>query len=368
MERIIMKRLIILISILLSLSVLCGLSFFCHKNNNTKNIEVIYIDRSSVINTICEFDNTYYYTGEKGIYSNNNCVFSTEEDPLIYANDSTLFVYANGEITKYDRSLSPICKYKLPTEVTKFAVSDNEIFCIDSDDKYYVLDITTLKNKNTVKTEKINDNIIYHYTDFSICEDLTNYSMSSFFDNKSISSVKDHSKQFVYLSENCLIQTSKTNTNTINLYKTMLYDSVNNSTIDFPTGYGIVSLFPENNDLIFVGSEYPLDPHLDFEFSHDLKYHQSDCIVIIDIDSFKIINKWFTKKGEKIIYADGNKAVTYYNGEYLTYSLDKWEIIDSRSTDKIQSGGSYLFKACGNYVFVFDNNSNKLLEMIKVGS
>ncbi len=89
-----MKRLIILISILLSLLVFCGLSFFSRNNNNAKDVEVIYVDKSSAINTICEFDNTYYYTGEKGIYCNNNCVISTEEKPLIYANGRDFHVSA----------------------------------------------------------------------------------------------------------------------------------------------------------------------------------------------------------------------------------------------------------------------------------
>lgn len=362
-----MKRLTVMILILLSLLVLWRLSVSCHKNKDVKNIDIIYVDRLSTINMVCEFDSTYYYTGNQGIYSNNKCVFSTNGNPLICTNNSILFVYADKEITGYDKSLSPICKYELPKEATNFAVSDNEIFYIDTVGKYHVLDIATLKDKKKVETEKIKENIIvYHYTDFLICEDLTNCSISAFFDNKVASSVKDYSKQFVYLSDNCLIHTSTTNTSTINLYKTVLYDTTNDNTIKLPTGYGIVSLFPVNNDLIFIGSEYPLDPHLDFKMSYNLNYHQSDCIVTVNIDDYKITNTRFTKKHEKIIYADNKKAVTYYNGEYLTYSLDKWEVIDSQSADEIQIEGAYIFETCGDYIFVFDDDSGELLNTINV--
>ena len=360
-----MKRLNVMIFILLLLLVLMGLFLYNHKNRYDNNIDIIYADRSSAINMICELDGTYYYTDDQGIYSNNKCVLTTDEKPLIYTNNDSLFVYADKQITGYDKSLSPICIYELSEEATNFAISDNEIFYINRVGKFHVLDIATLKEKEEVEAETINNNNVYHYTDFIICEDINNSSISAFGNNKVFSSVKDYSKHFVYLSEDCLIHTSNTNTSTINLYKTVLSDTSNESTIDLPTGYGIVSMFPVDNDLIFIGSEYPLDPHLDFNMSHNLKYHQSDCIVTVDVDDYKITNTRFTKEHEIIIYADNRKAITYYNGEYLTYSLDEWEAIDSRSANDIQIGGTYVFETCGDYIFVFDS-SNKLIDRISI--
>ncbi len=52
------------------------------------------------------------------------------------------------------------------------------------------------------------------------------------------------------------------------------------------------------------------------------------------------------------------------NGEYLTYSIDTWEVISEQSADEI--GGSYTFETCGDYVFVFDDNSGELLNTIDI--
>ena len=73
-----------------------------------------------------------------------------------------------------------------------------------------------------------------------------------------------------------------------------------------------------------------------------------------------------TKKHERIIYANSQKAITYYKGKYLTYSLEDWSLIKKQSVDEIKEGGSYTFESCGDYIFVFDNNSGELLNTINI--
>ena len=53
-----MKRLYMMIAILLSLLILLGLAVYRHKNHYG-NTDIIYVDRSSAINMVCEFDDTY---------------------------------------------------------------------------------------------------------------------------------------------------------------------------------------------------------------------------------------------------------------------------------------------------------------------
>lgn len=106
-----------------------------------------------------------------------------------------------------------------------------------------------------------------------MCEDKNNCSVAAFWGDNIVSSAKEYSKRFVYLSENFLTYTNETNTNTINLYKADFNDPTEDKTIDLPFGYDIVSVFSVNNDLVFIESEYPSDPHFDFDKSHNLKYH-----------------------------------------------------------------------------------------------
>lgn len=94
--------------------------------------------------------------------------------------------------------------------------------------------------------------------------------------------------------------------------------------------------------------------------------HKSDCLYIINTDDCTKSLQYSTNTFERIIYADSKKAITYYNGKYLTYSLDDWSVIDSQAAVEIQNRGSYTFEACGDYIFIFDMNSDELLNKISV--
>lgn len=75
---VIMKRLSVLIVLLLALPAVFGLTVYNHKTKQNENIEIIYADRASSINRVCELNSTYYYTSDKGVYSDDKCVLSTE--------------------------------------------------------------------------------------------------------------------------------------------------------------------------------------------------------------------------------------------------------------------------------------------------
>ena len=99
---------------------------------------------------------------------------------------------------------------------------------------------------------------------------------------------------------------------------------------------------------------------------NELIKHESDCLFKYDTKTLEKTFEHKTRKYERIIYADSEKAITYYDGEYLTYSLEDCKVIDKQNADEIKDGGSYFFEACGEYLFVFDDKTDKLINKIKV--
>jgi len=163
-----------------------------------------------------------------------------------------------------------------------------------------------------------------------------------------------------------IIYTSKTNTSTINLYSYAFTNNTLSKQVDLPTDFGIVTFLNSNDSLIFIGTEYPTDPSLGLQDSNKLVNHKSDCIVFMEKNNLNSKVEHFTKKYEKTIYANSEKAITYYKGKYLTYSLNDWKVTDKQSASEIKEGGSYNFVTCGDYIFVFDNNSGELLNRIHI--
>ena len=103
----------------------------------------------------------------------------------------------------------------------------------------------------------------------------------------------------------------------------------------------------------------------DANYYPQLENHDYDAYIKVNTDDFKLV-RHETKKFERIIYANNNKVVTYYNGKYITYSADDWNVVSEKDADEIKDGGMYTFKACGEYVFVFDDNTDECINRIKV--
>lgn len=103
----------------------------------------------------------------------------------------------------------------------------------------------------------------------------------------------------------------------------------------------------------------------DNSYLPQLENHYYDTYIKVNTDDFKLV-RHETKKFERIIYANNNKVVTYYNGKYITYSADDWNVVSEKDADEIKDGGMYTFKACGEYVFVFDDNTDECINRIKV--
>ena len=103
----------------------------------------------------------------------------------------------------------------------------------------------------------------------------------------------------------------------------------------------------------------------DANYYPQLENHDYDAYIKVNTDDFKV-QRHKTRKFERIIYADDKKVVTYYNGKYITYSTDDWKVTDEKKADEIKNGGKYTFEACGEYIFVFDDDTGECINRIKV--
>lgn len=121
------------------------------------------------------------------------------------------------------------------------------------------------------------------------------------------------------------------------------------------------------NNVVTVSTtiKQPMFKGGDINYTPELENHYYDTYIKVNTDDFEI-QAHKTRKFERIIYADDKKVMTYYNGKYLTYSADDWKVTDEKKADGIKNGGRYTFKACGEYVFVFDDNTGECISKIEI--
>ncbi len=128
---------------------------------------------------------------------------------------------------------------------------------------------------------------------------------------------------------------------------------------------GETTIKGNNAFAVIVAIDQPFSMSGDHHYLPQLEYHYHDTYVKVNTDDFKLLQHK-TRKFERIIYADDKKVVTYYNGKYITYSTDDWKVTDEKKADEIKDGGKYTFEACGEYVFVFDDNTGECIDRIAV--
>ena len=105
-------------------------------------------------------------------------------------------------------------------------------------------------------------------------------------------------------------------------------------------------------------------PHIaSFE---EMTNHNGDIIFSFDKKKCSMEEIRKTASHERILYANRDIALTYYNGMYRRYSIDNWEITSEFPASEIKEGGSYSFEACENYIFVFDNSTGAILNKLTI--
>ena len=78
-----------------------------------------------------------------------------------------------------------------------------------------------------------------------------------------------------------------------------------------------------------------------------------------------LLDHYKTKQGERIIYADEEKIMTYYDHYVITYGTKEWKILDKKEASFIKNAGTYFFELCGRKIFIFDEKY-KLVSTVDV--
>jgi hypothetical protein len=333
------------------------------------NINVINSDFSE--NKI-EVNGSLYCINRNGIHSinediENECLlpFNTENSKAFFSSDkSSIYICENDnnrtKITQYDfqgKLISGPAVLELPTE-NIYAVENEVVYGIISEEDN--IKIVTFDMQGIKKDIDLNK---YEYTDdvfmFLGDQDRTYYSLITDSSSKYIGRNKN---LVIYLKHNYspelkIIDLDSNNIVNVELgEKFSAYHSF--STIK---GNSVCTVMTKTHSTIELGSGHSNNGDIS-----SLKRHEYDIYALIDIDNGTISKQHKTRKCEKIIYADTEKIITYYQGKYITYSTENWKKIDSQKAPEIKKNGSYTFETCGNYVFVFDNNTSEVINKISI--
>ena len=342
-----------------------------HHSDNT----VITVDNNYNYNHICSIIYDYYYVKENAVYNQyGKKVLESLKSPLICSYDNCLYVYSDNSLMRFDNNMNMSEKYEVGAEILSFGIKDNYfcginnelepcIFTLDSSEKKQYLSFNNSFDKSYLK---------YYETDGLkiISSDHDNniaLKSSAIVSNNSIITRyrNEYGEYIIQNNATELIASSALNTSEPALVK-LSYETGEGTRSDILSGYSPEIISATDQKIIFTGIRIPSDPHKNIEDVCCVKEHISDIIALIDANDMKIEKEYKTQKGERIIYADTEKVITYYRGKYITYSTKNWEQIDSHKAAEIKKNGSYTFETCGNYIFVFDDNTGEVINRISI--
>ena len=302
--------------------------------------------------------------------------FAKVYDEKIWAYDTRL----GFSLYCIDTSGNIINTYHLGNPINDFMIADNTLFTVSSEgiNEYNIGDTLTevpVDYTSLVKTEEYeilsfssNDNMcVWLYAQsFSRYNSYYSVDLNSgecIIENggfQIISANKDSVVfacliSYKYKSEILILDNNSGKVNTVE------YDKFNsfNRTQSFVSKNKIYWIGQENTSRGFTKDTPP-------SACDEMKKHKHDVLLTIDRNSPESIDRWETKTFERILYVDDEVIVTYYNGKYIKYSTDSKKVISKTDTDVIKEPGSYLTQGCGDYVFVFDKESEKLLDKVSI--
>ena len=333
------------------------------------------------------FDDTYYYLQPDGIYefddSNQNKIIELINCKQFIVDSKYIYCLIMDSSEKYNITVynknnsNEIKNFKLTDKnINLLGISDNKLIYCHWNNDSSKKDMVFFDISNGEKTDIEND--IENYGDVSIYKNdsiktasIYSEALFSMQDGNKFNCNDGWSSTVIGLINNTIIYTYN-----INLSEIILLDTKNNIENSIHIAHdskvrGAESLLfninEEQNKFVLAGnkaSPFFLEAYIDS--SDELKYHKYDVVAVFDSTHCSLINEKTFRTFERVIGVNDDKVMTYYKGHYLTYDLNNWEVIQKQDADEIKNGGSYTFETCGDYIFVFDDDSGDLLNMISI--
>ena len=387
-----MKLKYIMISLFVLIIILAIIIYkFCFYYPDIKiKVSNLYNEHSNIV---CLNDD-YYRPKDGNIYNlvtQESLYHTNDRFAFIKSFDSLIWMVDNSDkdnLKAIDSSGKAVKSYSIPDYTKDFFINNNVIFCMSSDG----IEIYQLYNDGHKEQISVDYSFVFESENsyFKLYKYSCEYGECLYFDmesdnyNDSYFAVDSNMQNMIssngrvnllHYQQDRIIYTEST-FRLKTLYEYSFVDGeehcYNNLDIDdYAQGFFENTPYASNDKYIISVAQRTTSRSITRDggptaTSCEMSKHKNDRLYIISTDDCTKSFQHGTRTFERILYADGEKAITYYNGEYLTYSLDKWEVIDSQSADEIQVGGSYTFESCGDYVFVFDDNSGELLNTIDV--
>ena len=375
-DKMLKKRKTIILVAVLVIMLIAFLIVWC--NIYLHDPEKIYINRDG--QSVVLFGDDYLYSNDDGLFSceNNECVCDIKGEKVLSVSGDKLYVYLkdSGEIRALSGDFKSEMVGKIKSGYDSFAFYDNMFFAANSGNgNGFMAYDAELKECSFEKSKtKAGSCKIYKLDKYTaVTMEDTNISKNMYLGVEIFDSSKQTDNSILwdecgyfgdfeipYYTNDRIITTNGLHSS---LSDIRLTDEIKKDEIELPNIHTALQIKMSGDSIVWAGmdcngygssSQWALDGHY------------NDYITVISKETFKKTAEHKTRKHERILYYDSQKAITFYDGYYITYSVDDWKETSKKKATEIKKGGKYTFEACGEYLFVFDDNTGECINRIKV--
>lgn len=353
-------------------------------HNDSPEITASITVKNSNPNSRCDrvmydnYNNTYYYINGNDVIKNykgkTEIIYNGTDPDIISSNDNNLFIFDNGQIIIMNIKTNEVLNIIYSENVSEMFACNTTLFYTrllnNGKTKLCTYDMNSFTSFDYVSVLPKTDN---GYYEISLSENLQAIAIT---ENDRIVSFEIFSNEFTPVFRYNIFGFAEINDALFSLsirssefvQKPLNEDDKSKDVVSLPDKAKYSDDFIiDKGELIIIGTqiEFPPFKAKAIDFSPELENHGYDVLIKINLSSQEMYSHR-TNRFERILYADSKKVITYYDGKYLTYLVEEWEVIAEQPADEIKSGGSYTFETCGDYIFVFDDSSGELLNTIDI--